>query len=133
MESFSMLKRVVWVLKMADDLANGESVVLNNTGILTVNLGDECLCCVRLKWELECAILELELATEIIRLLREEIFSHVKEVMSSLKGGLSRKSESESKSDFAQDDGKNQIQKLGSRQSETTEKWKVMFEDNSGL
>jgi hypothetical protein len=128
-----MLKRVVWVLKMADDLANGESVVLNNTGISTVNLGDECLCCVSLKRELKCDILDLELATEIIRLLREVIFSDVIEVMSSLKGGLNKKSESKSKSDSAQGDGKNQIQELGSWQSETTEEWKVTFEDNKGL
>jgi hypothetical protein len=88
---------------------------------------------VSLKRELKCAVLELELATEIIRLLREEIFSDVIEVISSLKSRLGKKSESESKSDSTQDDGKNQIQKLGSWRSETTEEWKVMFEDNRGL
>jgi hypothetical protein len=69
---------------------------------------------------------------ENIRILREEKFSDDSEVMNSSKGGL-RKKKNESESDSAQYDGKNQIQKLGTQQSETIEELKVKFKDNSGL
>jgi hypothetical protein len=86
---------------------------------------------VSLKRELKHAILELESATEIIRIIRKEKFSDVLEVMNSLNGGLSKRSKT--KSDFYQDDGKNQTQRLGSRQNVTTEELKVTFKNNSGL
>jgi hypothetical protein len=47
-------------------------------------LGGECLCCASLKRDLKRAILELESATEIIRILREEMFSDALEVMSNI-------------------------------------------------
>jgi hypothetical protein len=74
---------------MADDSVNGVSVVLNNTRIPMVKPGDECRCCESLRQDLKRAILILETATEIIRILRKEMFSDASKVMNSSKGSES--------------------------------------------
>jgi hypothetical protein len=87
---------------------------------------DECWCCARLKLDLKRAILELESATEIIRILTEEILGAALEVRNSTNGGYSN----DSGSDFPHD-GDNQMQERGNRQSEIAEEVKVKFKDNN--
>jgi hypothetical protein len=72
----------------------------------------------------------LESATEIIRILREEIVSDAFEDKINSKDRPSKNSES--KSDSPQNDAKIQVQKQGSGQEEPTEERKVMLKDNCG-
>jgi hypothetical protein len=97
---------------------------------MMINTSDECLGCVILQQELKRAICELELVTETIRILREVVFNDDLEVIGSLKGGLSKKSERNS--DLALDREK-QIQVPINRNSETTKGYKTAFMDISGL
>jgi hypothetical protein len=81
------------------------SETLNSSRIREFNPKEECWCCARLKLDLERATLELESATEIIRILRDEMFSAALEVRNSTNGGHNKDSGSDSPQD-----GNNQIQ-----------------------
>jgi hypothetical protein len=61
------------IRKMSDPL----SISINRD----VNAGSECLSCERLKLELRRATLELESVTEIIRILKEEMFISVMNIV----------------------------------------------------
>jgi hypothetical protein len=80
--------------------------------------------------ELKRAIFELDMATEIIRILREEIVSDAFEVKNNSNDRLSKNSES--KSNSPQNDAKIQMQERGSGQGETAKEQQVMLKDNRG-
>jgi hypothetical protein len=62
-----------------------------------VNTGAECLNCARLKLDLKRANTELESVTELIRILREEMFSSIKEVRDATSDGYCKSNESKKK------------------------------------
>jgi hypothetical protein len=101
---------------MADSKIGCESEVLNRAGNREFILRDECWHCARLKMDLKRATLELESATEIIRILREEMISAVLEVRNSTNDGHNEGNENDSPQE-----GNKQIPEQESQQNETME------------